>query len=816
MRTSFLYRNGEVSLEDLEVWYDHGLVTPEDRITIETNGERSIFRISTLINLYGSEAPFKLIPLKPLPRNSAPKKAPPPRTSGPIEPQKIEAAPPVIPKIVENDKLLSSAPKNVGGAFMGTSGPADTQKYEGAPVILPKIPEFSNVKYIDYPLFNVLAEPLDDRITGKEVYGAMKDLETIFNRLPREYIFEKFDFLKRRNFPNGSFSTAICRLCNHTPFGIELFFDHLFSEGHIKLLCRYSISMQSIFWWMDQFQNRPQPIPVQIPVVETPKRVVEVLETPPIPLFYSNTSNDIRKLSTFDISQLGFLFSQLKWRFYLEDRFSSIRIPNFCQVCQEKVVQNPLDMITHIFSNRHLNGLTGISKSDLNFWNNYFKLEVEMDHVPHDVKERILYMRNPTPIPLVDYNLEATLIPESQRLQVFNELKNVFFSLNQNAVNEKLLDLLGYSNPNCKTTARCFLCFRAEKDLNGDFNIAKHVFSDHHRTSLVQFGFSQGMVDWWKALFREIKDFRDSESKIRKTLLKNQKASEVSKNRGTSRQRIPLIDPPVPGQQLALMEEIQTILNESYARFKNAGQRITVAKKALVSWNCAFCSDDTRNITLSNEMDTFLHIVKVNHQEKMNGQATLSDLLYWKEWVDRWDAKTTVTAQCLLEKTTVSQQNVHEANGYIRSVNYVSTVRTAVPEPEIPQKMNPDQPEQSRSLKDIPTQDIPKNPKLDDVQKSANSEIHPDEIFEKLTDFEKELMKNMDSLKLHLAFRLSNSICSHCSSYTAFNGRPLFDHYLSGKHFENIQKVRPIKKSEVEEIMGYVKANQKDKSCSIM
>ncbi|PIC52172.1 hypothetical protein B9Z55_000239 [Caenorhabditis nigoni] len=434
MRTSFLYRNGEVSLEDLEVWYDHGLVTPEDRITIETNGERSIFRISTLINLYGSEAPFKLIPLKPLPRSSAPKKAPPPRTSGPTELQKIEAAPPVIPKIVENDKIqsstpkivggafmgtsgpteaqkieaappvhpkhvendefLSSAPKNVGGAFVGTSGPADTQKYEGAPVILPKIPEYSNVKYIDYPLFNVLAEPLDDRITGKEVYGAMKDLETIFNQLPKSYIFENFDFLKRRNFANGCFSTAICRFCNHTPFGIELFFDHLFSEGHIKLLCRYSISMQSIFWWMDQFQNRPQPIPVQIPVVEAPKRVVEVLETPPIPLFYSNTSNDIRKLSTFDISQLGFLFSQLKWRYYLEDRFSSIRIPNFCQVCQEKVVQNPLDMISHIFSNRHLNGLTGISKSDLNFWNNYFKLEVEMDHVPHDVKERILYMRS--------------------------------------------------------------------------------------------------------------------------------------------------------------------------------------------------------------------------------------------------------------------------------------------------------------------------------------------------------------------------------------------------------------------------------------
>ncbi|PIC52206.1 hypothetical protein B9Z55_000241 [Caenorhabditis nigoni] len=370
---------------------------------------------------------------------------------------------------------------------------------------------------------------------------------------------------------------------------------------------------------------------------------------------------------------------------------------------------------------------------------------------------------------------EEVILQQSQRLQQFNELKNLFYSLNQNAVNEKLLDLLGYSNPNCKTTARCFLCFRAEKDLNGDFNIAKHVFSDHHRISLVQFGFSQEMVDWWKALFREIKDFRDSESKIRKTL-KNQKASEVLRNRGTSRQRIPLIDPPVLGQQLASMEEIRTILNESYAKFKNAGQRITVAKKA------------------------------------MNGQATLSDLLYWKEWVDRWDAKTTVTAQCLLEKTTVSQQNVHEANGYIRSVNYVSTVRTDVSEPEISQKMDSAQSEQSGSLKDIPTQDVPKNPKVDDVQKSANSEINPDEIFEKLTDFEKELMKNMDSLKLHLAFRLSNSICAHCSSYTAFNGRPLFDHYLSGEHFENIQKVRPIKKSEVEKIMGYVKANQKDKS----
>ncbi|ULU09266.1 hypothetical protein L3Y34_013992 [Caenorhabditis briggsae] len=402
METGFLYRNGEVSLKDLEIWYDHGLVTPEDRITIcETNGERSIFKISTLINLYGSEAPFKLIPLKPLPTprsiSSAPKKAPPPRTSGPTEPLKAEAASPVCPRIIENDKFQSSAPKEMGGAsYMGTSGPADTQKYEGTPVILPKIIEFSNVKYMDYPLFNVLAEPADRRITGKEIYEAMKDLEMIYNQLPMSYIIKKFDFLKRRNFANGSFSTAICRLCNQTPYGIELFFNHLFSEGHIKLLCHFSISMQSICWWMEQFQNRPQAIPAQIPVIETPKRVVEVLETPPIPLFYSNTSNDIRKLSTFDISQFGFHFAQLQWKYgiYLERRFSKIRIPDFCNLCQEKVVPNHFGMTSHIFSNRHLNGLTGISKSDLNFWNNYFKLEVEMEQVPIDVKKRILNFRS--------------------------------------------------------------------------------------------------------------------------------------------------------------------------------------------------------------------------------------------------------------------------------------------------------------------------------------------------------------------------------------------------------------------------------------
>ncbi|CAP21755.2 Protein CBG00322 [Caenorhabditis briggsae] len=197
------------------------------------------------------------------------------------------------------------------------------------------------------------------------------------------------------------------------------------------------------------------------------------------------------------------------------------------------------------------------------------------------------------------------------------------------------------------------------------------------------------MVDWWKTLFRDVRDYRSSESRNRRTS-KVQKASEVSKNRQNSRQRIPLIDPPLPGQQLTssrflLLQQPKNLifcsgrnsndLNESYAKFINAGQRITVAKKALVSWNCTFCSDCTKNITLSNEMDTFLHIVKVNHQKKMNGQATRSDLLYWKEWVDRWDAETTVTAQCLIEPTEVPQ-NVHEANGYIRSVNYLSTVRT--------------------------------------------------------------------------------------------------------------------------------------------
>ncbi|CAR98349.1 Protein CBG25168 [Caenorhabditis briggsae] len=370
METGFLYRNGEVSLKDLEIWYDHGLVTPEDRITIcETNGERSIFKISTLINLYGSEAPFKLIPLKPLPTprsiSSAPKKAPPPRASGPTEPLKAEAASPVCPRIIENDKFQSSAPKGNGRSFL--HGYIRTSRH-------------TEIR----------------RNSRKEIYEAMKDLEMIYNQLPMSYIIKKFDFLKRRNFANGSFSTAICRLCNQTPYGIELFFNHLFSEGHIKLLCHFSISMQSICWWMEQFQNRPQAIPAQIPVIETPKRVVEVLETPPIPLFYSNTSNDIRKLSTFDISQFGFHFAQLQWKYgiYLERRFSKIRIPDFCNLCQEKVVPNHFGMTSHIFSNRHLNGLTGISKSDLNFWNNYFKLEVEMEQVPIDVKKRILNFRS--------------------------------------------------------------------------------------------------------------------------------------------------------------------------------------------------------------------------------------------------------------------------------------------------------------------------------------------------------------------------------------------------------------------------------------
>ncbi|KAF1768200.1 hypothetical protein GCK72_000012 [Caenorhabditis remanei] len=113
---------------------------------------------------------------------------------------------------------------------------------------------------------------------------------------------------------------------------------------------------------------------------------------------------------------------------------------------------------------------------------------------------------------------------------------------------------------------------------------------------------------------------------------------------GKNSPRVAMIDKMPENEDAVSKETFNRILDEARKKFKKGGKQKNRAvsrnkKNYATHWVCSFCCTPSKTVTLGNEMDAFLHIAKGVHRENMQYTACLSDLLYWKTWVDELHVK---------------------------------------------------------------------------------------------------------------------------------------------------------------------------------
>ncbi|KAF1768204.1 hypothetical protein GCK72_000016 [Caenorhabditis remanei] len=650
----FKYKDGYILLEDLESWYSHGFVTAQDRIQIFQGTVSVNYKISALMMLYGDRFPFRRIPkngVDPLVACSS---------SGDVrEENDKDVSPstsPLMPPPRAPSPIIQNSfpPKKLGGAFGAKHGansvsapkevtqrnPSFSSEAIDRPPRPPqnKIMEDSNWQYRDYPLYNVDDEPDDDqKITGNDVIDEMRKLKELapLNEYPKGD-FDYFVFLHRKNYRRTGLkpSVAICRLCNYTPFSGHLFLKHLFNEDHIQALSKYMISKSSFQFWEDHFdQYKQQASGRGYEPTETKSTFMKGKPTadffPTIPLFSSDVSTDIPKLDPSIVSTLLSLAADWQWRedqTYLPKYYKSVTIPTFCDVCQEEVEWHKTRFTKHIISEKHLSGLTGISRKELNFWVNILTLEGKETKLRHTDRTRILEFRNPRPIPLIDFKLESPLLEERMRASRIKELETIFNKIDRKRANESVSGMLDASGNSLNQDIACFACDLPRNHFKTQLHLVDHLFTEKHLNYLRVIGFSEKAFLWWKKFLSVFPTV--SIPSQQPTAAQDPPTKNISGNIP----RVPLLDFPLDGAKKSTQQEFVLSIRTMVSSLKSSGKGIATNK--IVNWKCAYCcSKKQPSIILRTELEAFQHIVSQKHLEKMKFVGALDDLNYWKKQV---------------------------------------------------------------------------------------------------------------------------------------------------------------------------------------
>ncbi|EGT36615.1 hypothetical protein CAEBREN_29709, partial [Caenorhabditis brenneri] len=622
--TIFKVKDGYILLEDLESWYSNGIITSEDRIQIFENNKRTggkrmgDYKIEQLIKTYGDQFPFRRIPRpyehdpltaytsdeddgesdsgsifradspislgKPSAASDA-QTAPQVKTMGGafgaqkrLDPQDSLPAP---RGMSSGSDSYATAPSTVGGAFGArkraskdsSESQSDQKSFRDladlhddmpngqAPLNQNKEPE-TRFEYRDYPLYNLNNEPEEDRITGAEVVEEMNKLKAYINfRRWSSKEGKYFFFLNRKNYQDYS-SVTICRLCNHTPYGGKLFFQHLFDLTHIKKLSERHVSRKSFLFWQNHLANCRGPVAVPKATVTTdtvpaavtgPTAVAAVPQTTAtsdtvpaavtvatpkakadfsainkifktIPLFKSGTGTEKTSLEPEETSNLMDLFSKINqnsWNGgdnFLSAYFEQTTCSMYCDLCGEEMSHQSYRFTRHILNEKHLKALKGINQREVSFWVNILNLEISGKNLKAEDVMRILTMRSETDYK--DYKkyekyFQTNLVffsifhqkfpfPGTFRMPKIEELSEMYKTIRKEQFSGSRATLLGASGTLLHQNASCFACNLPKNSFLNQVELLDHIFSDAHVKYLLQFGFSEKAFLWWKKFFEDV------------------------------------------------------------------------------------------------------------------------------------------------------------------------------------------------------------------------------------------------------------------------------------------------------------------------
>uniref|UniRef100_A0A1I7UD67 C2H2-type domain-containing protein n=1 Tax=Caenorhabditis tropicalis TaxID=1561998 RepID=A0A1I7UD67_9PELO len=555
-------------------------------------------------------------------------------------------------------------------------------------------------------------------------------------------------FLNRKNSPNGVSTVAICRLCNHTPFGGKLFFQHLFTLSHTQKLSASTVSRKSFSFWKDHIE-RCRGITVTVPLARQPSENNEFTEEnreselsdslvfKTIPLFSSGVSKEKEKLSASEVDLLVNLMLKIDAQNWRGERdclsmfIKTVSRPKFCDVCQYNTPLRTYKFARHMMSEMHLNALTGVSQKEFNFWVNLLTLESDSSIDPAD-RMRILYKKNTRPIPLLDFKIESLLIEKPYRDDRLSQLQETLMNMK---------DQLVHTNPfgpsNSHEEIACFACNLPKNHFKSQSELIFHIFSEQHVKYLRQFGFSEKAVLWWKKFFDDVKNqsFSSISEPSRIATVVPTTVSTVPPPPDVP--RVPLLHLPMKDAKMSTQKVFVMSTREMVTTLQPRGKEI--AEKRIVDWKCEYCSSSP----LTTELKAFEHIVSQKHLEKVKFRAPVEDLVHWKNWT--------------------------------KIMNEGGPVERKEEETESKTEQN-----------------VPRAPMLDQVPPNVPYVNQKGKIYSRLGNYIRRFQKCTPE-QLEKARAMSvNWKCTYCKDKTLPNMLYAFNHIMSMGHLENMSHVASI------------------------
>ncbi|UMM10178.1 hypothetical protein L5515_000070 [Caenorhabditis briggsae] len=531
-----------------------------------------------------------------------------------------------------------------------------------------------SIRYNDYPLFNADNEPEEDRITGQKVIDEMNRLKSLFARL------------KCAGKPDQWFNSvypvkeSICRMCNFAPFSPKLFYVHLFYDNHIAQLAKCQISKKSFEFWEQKFLNMKELKDEEekteeekkgntketkkfdirkesakfgnfseglnmgdrkwenpgIPLLDPPIKLVAKLQQDQFIRYYRSLSKAMTNPASRRIAQLR----KVNWK---------------CGYCSSNRTTvsffTELEAFDHILGQKHKEKMKFTAPlDDLLFWGNW-AVEINNELAAKEEEEQKKLPEDPTssgssqnPITTSSAVTNSSVLSSNfrnnprvalmdppittDRFQMCRQNKFVHFC---NELSASLTEL-GIKTANSKFASwKCGYC-SSEMDTvvcNTQFDAFNHVLKQKHKEKMkftapeLDFKF---WCDWVDEMNSELQKSKSSE---------RQKVAAIPES--SNEPRVPLLAPMPKNENTVPKKQFNEMLDECAKMFQTHKKRLSAAKNVPAFVACTYCSKpDAKPLAPSNVQDQLLHILKLTHRENMQYKACLSDLQYWKSWVETY------------------------------------------------------------------------------------------------------------------------------------------------------------------------------------
>ncbi|PIC51824.1 hypothetical protein B9Z55_000218 [Caenorhabditis nigoni] len=528
----------------------------------------------------------------------------------------------------------------------------------------------------DHPLFNADNEPEEDRITGQEVVKEMEKLKLLFPQWTKS-LHNYFTLV----YP---VKRSICRLCNFTPFSPKLFYVHLFDGFHIAQLAKCQISKKSFEFWELNFsdmkeledegtekkETRKFDIRKEsakfgtfseilnmvdrkwgIPLLDPSIKPVAKLQQDQFIRYYKSLSTAMTNPAARQIAKL----KKVNWK---------------CGYCSSNVTtvafNTELEAFDHILGQKHEEKMKFTAPlDDLLYWGNWAveinnelaaKEEEDQKKVPEDPTSSgnsqnqmtTSSASTSTPVPALGFrnNPRVALMDPpitTDRFQMCRQDKFVHFC---NELSASLTEI-GIKTANSRhANWKCGYC-SSETDTvvcNTQFDAFNHVLKQKHKEKMkftapeLDFKFWCDWVDEMNSgasqststVVQNLPELQKSESQV-----SQKSAAKVPENSNNS--RVPLLAPMPKNENTVSKKQFNEMLDECAKMFQTHKKRLSAAKNIPAFVACSYCSKpDAKPLAPCNIQDQLLHILKVKHRENMQYKACLSDLQYWKSWVENY------------------------------------------------------------------------------------------------------------------------------------------------------------------------------------